>query len=198
MLGANVLVKMLLDLPADFDPEWKAQQLQGQMFFWAALDPAAAAQFADQQRSTNPELAAHGIVGNLAATDSTAAARWLEEHPDLRENSEVMSDYVAGLYMRDPAEARRYVSEHATEQTMAEGLQILAGRSFVDSADDPRIKQFILDLIKHDKSVGVTLFSSGHQQPPHRNRAHHPKAARYGERCAQEASPPTRNRRSDR
>ena len=52
------LVKMLLDLPADIDPKWREEQLNGQMFFWAALDPTAAAQFADQYQSIYPDLAA--------------------------------------------------------------------------------------------------------------------------------------------
>lgn len=77
------LVKMLLDLP-DLDPKWREQKLNGQMFFWAALDPTAAAQFADQYQSIYPDLAASGILQCLTAADPAAGERWLKEHPDLR------------------------------------------------------------------------------------------------------------------
>ncbi len=70
-----VLVKMLLDLPADTDPRWREQMLSGQMFFWAALDPTAAAQFADQYRSIYPNVAVAGIVQCLAVTDPAGTSR---------------------------------------------------------------------------------------------------------------------------
>ena len=91
-----VLVQMLLDLPADVDPAWREQMLRGQMFFWAALDPTAAAEFADQYQSTYPDLGGDGIIQCLAVADPAAAARWLEEHPDLSKKPAVMSDYLQG------------------------------------------------------------------------------------------------------
>ena len=131
-----LLVKMLIDLPADVDPEWRAQQLRGQMFFWASLDPVAAAQFADEHEETYPGLAAGGIVGQLAARDAEAADRWLAEHPALREDMDVMRDYVTGVYLRDPAEARRYLIEHGAEPAVQAALQGITRRTFFTSADD--------------------------------------------------------------
>jgi hypothetical protein len=131
-----LLVQMLLDLPADVHPEWRAQQLRGQMFFWAVLDPSAAAHFADQHRETDPALAASGIIGCMAAVDPAAAARWLIEHPELSKDPVVMTDYVNGLYSRDPAEARRYLIEHAAEEHALIAIASVAGRMFLQSADE--------------------------------------------------------------
>jgi hypothetical protein len=130
------LVKMLLDLPADIDPKWREEKLKGQMFYWAALDPTAAAQFADQYQSIYPDLAANGIIQCLAAADPAAAERWLKEHPDLRKRPEVMSDYLKGLYQGDPANARRYLIEHATEEAVQPSLKGVARLTFLSSADD--------------------------------------------------------------
>jgi hypothetical protein len=137
------LVKMLLDLPADVDPEWREGMLNSQMFFWAALDPTSAAQFADQYRSIYPDLAAHGIIQCLAAADPAAAERWLKEHPDLRKQPEVMSDYLKGLYQGDPANAWRYLAEHATEEEVLPGVKGIARLTFLSSADDA------LEFISH-------------------------------------------------
>ena len=98
-----VLVKMLLDLPADVDPQWRERKLNGQTFVWAALDPTAAAEFADQYQSTGPDLAAGGIVYGLAAADPAAAERWLKEHQYLSKQPAVMRNYLCGLYQNDPA-----------------------------------------------------------------------------------------------
>ena len=130
------LVKMLLALPPDTDPKWRAEMLNSQMFFWAALDPMAAAQFADQYQNTYPELAANGIIQCLAAADPVAAERWLNEHPDLRKQTEVMSNYLAGLYQGDPANARRYLIEHTTEEAIEPALSNVARLTFLSSADD--------------------------------------------------------------
>jgi hypothetical protein len=131
-----VLVKMLLDLPADIDPKWREQKVNGQMYFWAALDPTSAAQFADQYRSIYPDLAASGIIQCLAAADPAAAERWLKEHPDLSKQPEVMSSYLKGLYQSDPANARRYLAEHATEEAVQPSLKGVARLTFLSSADD--------------------------------------------------------------
>jgi hypothetical protein len=137
------LVKMLLDLPADIDPKWREEQLSGQMFFWAALDPTAAAQFADQYQSIYPDLAAAGILQCLAAADPAAAERWLSEHPDLRKKPEIMSAYLKGLYWGDPANARRYLTEHATEEVVQPSVKEVARLTFMSSADDA------LEFISH-------------------------------------------------
>jgi hypothetical protein len=130
------LVKMLLDLPADTDPQWREQKLNGQMYYWAALDPTSAAQFADQYQGLYPDLAANGILQCLAAEDPAAAERWLIEHPDLRKQPEIMSDYLKGLYQNDPANARRYLTEHATEEAVQPSLKGVARLTFLSSADD--------------------------------------------------------------
>lgn len=130
------LVKMLLDLPADTDPDWRERMLNSQMFFWAALDPTSAAQFADQYQSIYPDLAAHGIIQCLAAADPAAAERWLKEHPDLRKQPEVMSDYLRGVYQDDPEDARRYLAEHATEGEVLPSVREVARLTFFSSADD--------------------------------------------------------------
>ena len=106
------------------------------MFFWAALDPTAAAQFADQYQSIYPDLAASGILQCLAAADPAAAERWLKEHPDLSKQPEIMSDYLKGLYQDDPANARRYVTEHATDEAVQPSLKGVARLTFLSSADD--------------------------------------------------------------
>jgi hypothetical protein len=137
------LVKMLLDLPADIDPKWREEQLNGQMFFWAALDPTAAAQFADQYQSIYPDLAAAGILQCLAAADPAAAERWLSEHSDLRQKQEIMSAYIKGLYWGDPANARRYLTEHATEERVQPSVKEVARLTFMSSADDA------LEFISH-------------------------------------------------
>jgi len=137
------LVKMLLDLPADIDPKWREQKLKGQMFFWASLDPTAAAQFAEQYQSIYPNLAADGILQCLAAADPSAAERWLEDHPDLREQQEVMSSYLKGIFQFDPANARRYLAEHATEEAVQPSLKGVARLTFLSSADDA------LEFISH-------------------------------------------------
>jgi hypothetical protein len=134
---------MLLDLPADIDPKWREEQLNGQMFFWAALDPTAAAQFADQYQSIYPDLAAAGILQCLAAADPAAAERWLSEHSDLRKKQEIMSAYVKGLYWGDPANARRYLTEHATEERVQPSVKEVARLTFMSSADDA------LEFISH-------------------------------------------------
>jgi hypothetical protein len=131
-----VLVKMLLDLPADIDPKWREKKLNGQMFYWAAFDPTSAAQFADQYQSTYPDLAATGLLQCLAVADPAAAERWLKEHPDLRKRPEVMADYIHGLYQTDPANARRYVTEHATDEAVQLSLKGVARHTFLSSADD--------------------------------------------------------------
>jgi hypothetical protein len=134
---------MLLDLPADMDPKWREQKLKGQMFFWAALDLTAAAQFADQYQSIYPDLAAEGILQCLAAADPAAAERWLEEHTDLRSQPEVMSSYLKGIYQFDPASARRYLTEHATDEAVQPSLKGVARLTFLSSADDA------LEFIRH-------------------------------------------------
>jgi hypothetical protein len=131
-----LLVKMLLDLPADADPAWQKEQLRGQMVFWATLDPQAAAQFADENEANYPGLAAGGIIGQLAARDAEAAEQWLAKHPALREDMEVMRDYVTGVYLRDPAEARRYLIAHADEPAVQAALQGIARRTFLTSGDE--------------------------------------------------------------
>ena len=152
------LVKMLLDLPADIDPKWREQKLNGQMFFWAALDPTAAAQFADQYQSIYPDLAAYGIVQCLAAADPAAAERWLKEHPDLRKEPEVMSNYLKGLYQNDPADARRYLAEHATEEAVQPSLKGVARLTFLSSADDAA--EFISHLPTKDARQARLTVSS--------------------------------------
>ncbi len=158
-----VLVKMLLDLPADVDSTWRSQQLRGQMFFWAALDPWAAAQFADRHEDTYPGLAAGGIIGALAAADPEAAIRWLEEHPAFREDQDVMGDYVTGRYQRDPAEARRYLTEHATEEAMQAGLRDVTRRTFLASADDAAefIKQLPTRDARQSALEGILQINAG-------------------------------------
>ncbi|MFL6521130.1 MAG: hypothetical protein ACJ8NS_12985 [Chthoniobacterales bacterium] len=131
-----VLVKMLLDLPADVDPKWREQKLNGQMYCWAVLDPTAAAQFADQYQTIYPDLAANGVIQCLAAEDPAAAERWLKEHPDLTKKPNVMSNYIMGLYQNDPANARRYLTEHATDEAVQSSLRGIARRTFLSSADD--------------------------------------------------------------
>ena len=131
-----LLVKMLLNLPGDVDPAWQKQQLRGQMFFWAALDPQAAAQFADENEGTYPGLAAGGIIGQLAARDAEAAEQWLAKHPALREDVEVMRDYVTGLYLRDPAEARRYLIAHGAEPAVQAALHGITRRTFFTSGEE--------------------------------------------------------------
>lgn len=137
------LVKMLLDLPEDVDPRWRERMLNGQMFFLAALDPTSAAQFADQYQGIYPDLPAHGIIQCLAAADPAAAERWLKEHPDLSKRPEVMSDYLLGLYQGDPANARRYLAEHAAEEEVLPGTKRIARLTFLNSADDA------LEFISH-------------------------------------------------
>lgn len=131
-----ILVKMILDLPADIDPMWREQRLNGQMYYWAAFDPTAAAQFADQYQSIYPDLATTGLLQCLAVADPAAAERWLKEHPDLRKRPEIMSDYIHGLYQTDPANARRYVTEHATDEALELSLRNIARHTFLSSADD--------------------------------------------------------------
>ena len=104
--------------------------------FLGAFDPTAAAQFADQYQSIYPDLAAAGILQCLAAADPAAAERWLKEHPDLRKRPEIMSDYIHGLYQTDPANARRYVTEHATDEALELSLRNIARLTFLSSADD--------------------------------------------------------------
>jgi hypothetical protein len=130
------LVKMLLDLPADIDPKWREEKLNGQMYYWAALDPTSAAQFADQYQSIYPDLAASGIVQCLAAADPAAAEHWLKEHPDLRKKPEIMNNYLKGLYQDDPANARRYLAEHASDEAVQPSLKGVARLTFLSSADD--------------------------------------------------------------
>ena len=137
------LVQMLLDLPADTNRKWREAMLNGQMYFWAPLDPMAAAQFADQYKSIYPNLPAHGIIQCLAAADPVAAERWLKEHSDLRKQPDVMSDYLQGLYQGDPANARRYLSEHATEEELLPGVKTVARLTFLSSADEA------LEFINH-------------------------------------------------
>jgi hypothetical protein len=134
--STSILVKMLVDLPADIDPKWREQKLNGQMFYWAAFDPIAAAQFADQYQSIYPDLAASGLLQCLAVADPAAAERWLNEHPDLRKRPDVMADYIHGLYQTDPANARRYVTEHATDDAAELSLIGVARFTFLSSADD--------------------------------------------------------------
>jgi hypothetical protein len=132
----SILVKMLIDLPAEIDPRWREQKLNGQMHYWAAFDPTSAAQFADQYQSIYPDLATTGLLQCLAVADPAAAERWLKEHPDLGKRPEVMSDYIHGLYQSDPVNARRYVTEHATDEAVQSGLSAIARRTFLSSADD--------------------------------------------------------------
>jgi hypothetical protein len=139
-----VLVKMLLDLPEDTDPKWREQRLKGQMYYWAALDPTAAMQFAEQYQNVYPSLAAGGLLQCLAAADLPAADRWLKEHPDLATQPEIMSNYLQGLYQSDPAKARRYLIEHATEEAVQPSLKGAARFTFLSSADDAA--QFISHL----------------------------------------------------
>lgn len=130
-----ILVKMLLDLPPETD-SWRAGKIRGQMFYWAAFDPTAAAQFADQYESTYPGLTASGIIQCIAATDPAAAERWLNQHPDLRKQSTVMSDYIQGLYQNDPAAARQFVTQNANDPAIQPAVKDLARLTFLHSADD--------------------------------------------------------------
>ncbi|MEP6810586.1 MAG: hypothetical protein ABI992_10115 [Chthoniobacterales bacterium] len=131
-----VLVDMLLGLSADIDPKWRAQKLRGQVSFWAAMDPSAAAQFADQHRSDYPELVTSEIIEYLAAADPAAAARWMAEHPDVTQDSDVVINYIHGLYQHDPAEARRYLLDHSGEKATQEALGSFARVTFFHSAED--------------------------------------------------------------
>jgi hypothetical protein len=131
-----ILVKMLVDLPADIDPKWREQRLNGQMYYWAAFDPTAAAQFADQYQSIYPDLATTGLLQCLAVADPVAAERWLNEHPDLRKRPEAMADYIHGLFQTDPANARRYITEHATDEALELSLRGVARFTFLSSPND--------------------------------------------------------------
>jgi hypothetical protein len=131
-----ILVKMLVDLPADIDPKWREDKLNGQMYYWAAFDPTAAAQFADQYQNIYPDLATTGLLQCLAVADPAAAERWLKEHPDLMKRPEAMADYIHGLYQSDPANARRYLTEHATDETLELSLRGVARFTFLSSADE--------------------------------------------------------------
>jgi hypothetical protein len=143
-----ILVKMLLDLPADTDPSWREEMLKLQMFYWAALDPTAAMEFAEQYQSIYPDLAAAGILHCLAAADPPAAERWLKEHPDLAGQPQFISDYLQGLFQNDSAKARRYLIEHATEAAVQDSLKRAARLTFLSSADDAA--QFISQLPTKD------------------------------------------------
>ncbi|HKP01891.1 MAG TPA: hypothetical protein VJU77_00890 [Chthoniobacterales bacterium] len=143
-----VLVKMLLDLPADTDPKWREQRLKGQMYYWAAFDPTAALQFAEQYQSVYPGLAAGGILHCLAAVDLPTADRWLKEHPDLARQPEFMSNYLQGLFQSDPAKARQFLIEHATDEGVQPSLKGAARLTFLSSADDAA--QFIDHLPTSD------------------------------------------------
>jgi hypothetical protein len=138
-----ILVKMLLDLPPDTEPDWRTEQIRGQMFFWATMDPTGAARFVDEHQSTDPELAAGPILQALAATDPAMAARWMDEHQLTREPMAV-SNYIAGLYEHDPALARHYVIEHASEEAVVPELENVARRTFISSAE--KAAEFIQDL----------------------------------------------------
>jgi hypothetical protein len=72
-----------------------------------------------------------------------AAERWLKEHPDLRKQPEVMSSYLKGIYQFDPASARRYLTEHATEEAVQPSLKGVARLTFLSSAADA------LEFISH-------------------------------------------------
>lgn len=139
-----VLVKMLLDLPAGLDPEWEERQLRGQMYYWAVIDPAAAAEFADRNQEAHPGLVGAGILENLAASDPVAAERWMEKHPELRGDRAAVHGYVVGLYQQDPAMARRYLMEHATEEVIGPALQTVALHTLLSSSDEAA--KFIRDL----------------------------------------------------
>jgi hypothetical protein len=139
-----VLVKMILDLPAEVDPKWREQKLRGQMYYWAAFDPTAAMQFAEQHQSTYPGLVGNGILQCLAADDLPTADRWLKEHPDLARQPEIMSNYLQGLFQSDPAKARRYLIEHAAEDAVQPSIKGATRLTFLSSADDAA--QFIKQL----------------------------------------------------
>jgi hypothetical protein len=146
---------MLLDLPADIDPKWREQRLNGQMYYWAAFDPTAAAQFADQYQSIYPDLAANGLLQCLAVADPAAAERWLNEHPDLRKRPEIMGDFIHGLYQTDPANARRYVTEHASDEAMQLSLRGVARYTFLSSADDA------IEFVSHLPTKGTRQAALG-------------------------------------
>ena len=109
---------MLLDLQfADVDPKWREQKLNGQMFFLAAVDPASAAAIRRSipEHLSRPRCSRHRPVSG-GKQSRRGGALQLKEHPALRKEPEVMSDYLRGLYQDDPANARRYLAEHATEE----------------------------------------------------------------------------------
>ncbi len=133
----SVLAKMLLDLPESVPSLWREEQLRGQMYFWAALDPAAAAQFAEQNQSAHPLIVgSRGITRGLAANDPAAAERWLQEHPELHEDAGAMEGYIEGLYQHDPALARHYLTEHATEDALQATLGTVALFTLLNSPSD--------------------------------------------------------------
>ena len=47
-----------------------------------------------------------------------------------------MTGYLKGLYQGDPANARRYLTEHATDEAVQPGLKGVARLTFLSSADD--------------------------------------------------------------
>jgi hypothetical protein len=161
-----LLVQMLVDLPPEVNAEWRQQQIRGQMFFWAALDPLAAAQFAESYRATDPSLPAYGIIQGLAVRDPAAAARWLAEHPELANNPSVVADYVQGLYQHDKTQARSYVAAHANEETARVALRRVVVSTFIESAESaaefvkqlstPKARQVALSGIL---DVDVSLFA---------------------------------------
>lgn len=131
-----LLVKMLLDLPPEVDPKWRETAVRGQMFFWAALDVSAAAQFAEQYQKVYPNLAAGGIVQCMAATDPEMATRWMKDHPEASRDPALLDGYVHGLFQNDPARAWQYLNEHCSEEAVTPLLKPVANFTFLQAADE--------------------------------------------------------------
>lgn len=76
------LVKMLMSLPGPVGEGCRQMYLPGQISFWSAFDPVAAAQFIDDHPTQLEDISRTTLVSNWAALDPAAAEAWLHRHTD--------------------------------------------------------------------------------------------------------------------
>jgi hypothetical protein len=129
------IVKMLMSLPGAVGERCRERYIPGQVSFWSALDPVAAAQFLDDHPSQLREIGKTALLSNWAAIDPAAAEAWLGQHPDLAASADVLQDFVWGVYQNNRDTALQYVNSNAGDERFDQILAAVATRTFFSSPD---------------------------------------------------------------
>ena len=130
------LVQMLMDLPGPVGERCREEQLAGQIGFWSAFDPVAAAHFVEAHPGAVTSISGTELLSNWAALDPHAAAAWLEGNPEVASEPGALSDFILGFLENDPAAARDYVITNASDERFQRVLDAVTILTFFTSSEE--------------------------------------------------------------